>query len=392
MEIEQIIKQVDYVDDELRKDKIKIGSLEERIISLEENIPALASQIKDLTSEVSRFSTVFTRMDNFDEELLQLRVETKQYFDELERQINNVREESEKIRRAEFGAIDSSIRELRKDIEELPDINRRLEDRVEEEIRLARSIEEVRNKMEGIRRDEEEYTRTIRLLEDGRRQDAKRLTDVLGEVTAIRKRIDEQRGQIELNSVAARKLETRMNELAQLEVERRESQEAFLEKQALLQVERDRQWKEWQARFDQIEQQTIEVENNLQSIQLTHRDVKRINQTVEELTQKLDRRINEITEIQRLAEERFRQEWVSFKADDQKRWTNYTLTQDEQRNEALRQQEKISEKIIELEDVVQEISDLLQQANELAEKRLQSLRSVVHDWVSEYERLIGPSR
>ena len=43
------------------------------------------------------------------------------------------------------------------------------------------------------------------------------------------------------------------------------------------------------------------------------------------MKQRFDRRLNEITEMQRLVEERFRQEWVSFKADDQKRWTNYTL-------------------------------------------------------------------
>ena len=34
---------------------------------------------------------------------------------------------------------------------------------------------------------------------------------------------------------------------------------------------------------------------------------------------RFERRINEITEMERLTEERFRQEWVTFKADDQKR-------------------------------------------------------------------------
>jgi hypothetical protein len=53
----------------------------------------------------------------------------------------------------------------------------------------------------------------------------------------------------------------------------------------------------------------------------------------EEITQRFDRRINEITEMQRLTEDRFRQEWVSFKADDQKRWTNYSLVQEEQQRE-----------------------------------------------------------
>ena len=142
-------------------------------------------------------------------------------------------------------------------------------------------------------------------------------------------------------------------------------------------------------RFDQIENQSKDVESNLQSIELTHRDLKRTQQTVSDLSQKLERRINEITEIQRLSEERFRQEWVTFKADDQKRWTNYTLTQDEQREENQRQIERLTEKLTNLEDETQEISDLLIQVKDLSQKRLQSLRAAVHDWVSEYERSIG---
>ena len=50
----------------------------------------------------------------------------------------------------------------------------------------------------------------------------------------------------------------------------------------------------------------------------------------EEVIERFERRINEITEIQRLNDERFRQEWNSFKGDDLKRWTNYLLGQEEQ--------------------------------------------------------------
>lgn len=392
MDMEQILKQVDWLDEERRRDKTRLGSMEERVIGLEENTPLLANQMKDLSSQVNRLSAVLTRMDHFDENLLQQRVETKQYFDELERQIQKIQTEGENIRRADISDLETSITEIDKKLNNIPEIQRRIDARIEEELRLTRSIEEVRNKFEDVKRSEEEYTRTIRLLDDGRRQDTKRLTDLQGEITAVRKRTDEQRGQIELNSVATRKLETRMNDLDIVEAERREVQETFLENQALQNVEREREWKEWQTRFDQIEQQTMDVENNLQTLDVTHRDIKRTQQNVDELAQKLDRRINEITEIQRLAEERFRQEWVTFKADDQKRWTNYSLTQDEQRNESTRQLEKISGKVINLEDSLQEINDLLQQVNELSEKRLQSIRALVHEWVSEYERAIGPSR
>jgi oligopeptide/dipeptide ABC transporter ATP-binding protein len=56
--------------------------------------------------------------------------------------------------------------------------------------------------------------------------------------------------------------------------------------------------------------------------------------------------IGEITEIQRLSEELFRQEWVTFKADDQKRWTNYTLAQEEQLRETSRQFDKYNERMV----------------------------------------------
>ena len=77
----------------------------------------------------------------------------------------------------------------------------------------------------------------------------------------------------ELTSNSIRKIETRLNELSMVEVERREAQVKFLEEQALLQVERERVWKEWQARFETIDTQTADIEMNLQTLDTTHRAV-----------------------------------------------------------------------------------------------------------------------
>jgi len=392
MDIEQIIKQVDWLDEERRKDKTRLGSLEERLSAIEGNVSPLANQIKELSSDITRLSSMITRMDQYDAMLLQQRIETKQYFEELERQSKKRDDESKQIRNTEMRSLDTALAELRKELESLPEIKRSMKSRVDEEARLGRTIDEVRARLDVLRRSDEEYTRTYRMLDDGRRQDAKRMTDLQGEVAAIRKRVDEDRGRIELLTNTTKKIDTRVSEFSVVETERREVMESFLEKQALYHVERERVWKEWQARFDAIESQTASIESNLQTLDATHRAVKRSQQAVDELSQKIERRINEITEIQRLAEERFRQEWVTFKADDQKRWTNYTLTLEEQRNESLRQHEKLSEKMGHMEDTVQEIQDLLQQINEQEEKRLQSLLAMAHEWVSTYERTLGRVR
>lgn len=389
MDIEHIIKQVDWLDDERRKDKNKLSSLDERLKALEGNFPPVNQQIKELNGEITRLETQLARIDSFDETLLQIRIEHKENIDDLKKQFNRRDEEAEKIRRTELRAIDSTIAEIRKDLEQFPEIHRSIKARVEEEQRITRLIDDVRNRIDTVRRSEEEYTRQIRLLDDGRRQDSKRLTDLLGEVAATRKRVDEQRGQLELATSTIKKLDARLNEMAVVETERRETLNTFLDNQSLKEVERDRIWKEWNTRFELIESQTTEIENNLQTLDSTHRSIKRTQQAVDDLAQKAERRINEITEIQRLSEERFRQEWITFKADDQKRWTNYTLTMEEQRGESQRQQDRLDEKVTRLDDELQEIKDILYQMNELTEKRLQTLLAMTHDWVSSYERSVG---
>jgi hypothetical protein len=331
-------------------------------------------------------------MDSFDEALLQSRIETKQQMEEHEKVTRKRDEELEKARRSELRALETSLTEVRKELEQLPGIQRNLKQRVEEEVRLGRMVDEVRNRLESLRRSEEEYTRTIRLIDDGRRQDSKRLTDLTGETTALRKRSDEQAGRIELVTTSVKKQETRLNELATVEAEHRESVSNFLNTQALRDIERERLWKEWQGRFEQIESQAGDIETSLQALDATQRAVKRSQEVIDELTQKVERRISEIAEIQRLAEERFRQEWATFKADDQKRWTNYTLTMEEQRSESSRQHEKLAEKVTHIEDEIQEIQDLFQQMNEHTEKRLQALLAITHEWVSSYERTLGRAR
>jgi len=392
MELEQALKKVDWLDGERRKDKTQLASLEERVVIMEGGLAPLSQQIKDLRSEITRLGSLLGRIDQFDEAMLQQRIESKQTLDELEKDIKRREDEVEKIRRVEMRGLEESLADIRREIAVLADLKRAIQARTEEESRLGKAIDEVRLRFDSIHRGEEEYTRSLRLIEDGRRQDVKRLTDVQGEVAALRKNVDEQRGRTELTAMTLRKIETRLNELSLLEAERREEQTKFLDNQAMVQVERDRVWKEWQTRFEVIERQTATVESNLQSLEATHRNVKRSQKTLDELNALVERRLNEITEIQRLAEERFRQEWVTFKADDQKRWINYTLTQEEQRGEASRQYERLAERVVGVEDTIHEFSDLISQMGDQTEKRLQSLLAMVHEWVAAYERSIGRMR
>jgi hypothetical protein len=194
---------------------------------------------------------------------------------------------------------------------------------------------------------------------------------------------------VDLTLENVRKLELRMVELQTADNERRQTQTAFIEKQNMQQLDRDRVWKEWQGQFDEISQKATNLDLEMQAFDETNRALKRSQQSFEEITQRFDRRVNEITEMQRLAEERFRQEWNTFKADDQKRWMNYTLAQEEQQRESNRLLEKQSERLLFLEDLTQEMKDYTHQLSKDIQKRLHEILNMAHQWAEGIDQVVG---
>ncbi len=388
MDLDQLNKKIEWLDEERRKDKTTIAMLVERLTVLEGTVSGAAQDVKAIQSETSRFTTITAKTEQIQTSLSALKVELLKKIELSEKARTDAMRETEKVRLAEVDSLNKAIAELKKKLEAISEIKRALQVRQEEEFRLNRLLGETDKKISEISHGDEEYKRSLRLLEESRRQDSKRLSDLSGEVTAIRKRQDEQRGKVDLTTDSTRKLEMRVAELLAAETERRQQVNSFIEKQTLQQVERDRTWKEWQDRFSAFEKQTAAIDAQLQTLESMQRAVKRSQDSFDEITQKFERRINEITEMSRINEDRFRQEWGGFKNDDQKRWTNYSLSQEEQFREIQRQLEKYQDRLAKLEDLTQEISDLLTQVNEETQKRLQSMVAMTHSWAEEYNQIL----
>jgi chromosome segregation ATPase len=384
MDLEQLNKKIEWLDEERRKDKTTIAMLTERLTVLEGNVTSATQELKETQSETSQLMSLTGKYDKIQESVRALKVEMLKNMELAEKARVDQNREVDKSRASEIDSINKTITEIKKNMDLISEIKRTLTVRQEEEFRLNRLLSEADKKITDISHGDEESKRTMRLVEEGRRQDSKRLSDLLGEVTAIRKRQDEQRGKVDMTTDSTRKLELRVSELLNAETERRQVVNSFIEKQNLQQVERDRIWKEWQDRFATFDKQTSILETQLQTLDSMQRAVKRSQDSFEDITQKFDRRINEITEMSRINEDRFRQEWGTFKSDDQKRWTNYALSQEEQIREVLRQFEKYQERLTKLEDMTQDMNDLLTQVNEETQKRLQALVNISHSWAEEF--------
>jgi uncharacterized phage infection (PIP) family protein YhgE len=387
-DFQQIQKRIEWLDNERRNDKTVIAALQTKLDALSSENAALQKRLNDIESETTRLNALMSRLEQFDLEINNIRTEFTKQVEDLK---NAFKEDHLQTNRNQqkLNDMSSDMTKLRKvihNIEEI-DITNNLEQRQEEDIRLGRLIEELKVKINEKSHFDEEYKRSLRIIEENRQQDSKRLTDLQGEIASIRKRVDETRGKQDLVGDNVRKIDSRINDLLKAESERRESQTTFIEKINVTQVNRDRIFNEWSTRFDRIEAITNNLETQITSLENTNRSVKQSQAALDEVTQRFERRVNEITEVQRLNEDRFRQEWTTFKSDDQKRWSNYTISQDEQHREMNRSLENLGNSLSTMEDKLEVLQSTLQQLGRDEIKNMQNLLTSIRESIDDYKNI-----
>jgi chromosome segregation ATPase len=390
MEFEQLVKRIEWLDEEHRKTRAVITRLEERMAALEGNIDRVAEQLRPLPKQIAEIAGTAARLDQFDGIFAKQRDDMKQAIDEIEKRYQKRELEITKRHHEDLEPFHRAIDELRRRIEaEFPPIKHDLKARILEESRLNDAIKELKPPIDDAVRVAHEAIRTQNVFEEARRQEAKRVADLQGELTALRKRIDEIRSRTDLRDDSIKNMDNRIREMQLSESDRKAAQIAFIEQQTIAQIDRDRSYKEWKEKFDSIKVQTQAFDAQVLALEEALRKSSRAQETYNELNTKLERRISEVTEMQRLAEDRIRQEWVTFKADDQKRWTGYTLTQDEGVKDVRRLVVKLEERIPPIEDLIENIQDQVHQTTSATEQQLQELMNVAHEWLSAYERIMG---
>jgi chromosome segregation ATPase len=392
VEQEDLIKRLEWLEREHRKDHALIADLQQRLEGYDNNFSLLREQIKEVGAELAEYTSTAARVEQFETTVAQYRAEVNKALEDIEKRREKSERETETRRRNEVDNLNKSLLDLSKSLDVLEELKKGIKARQEETARLVRTLSDFEKRLAEFPLADEDIRRSVRMVDDARKQDFKRLADLQGEMIAIRKRSDEARERVDINADSIRMLDTRINELLASEAERRRAQLEFIEKQNLAQIDRERVWKEWQVRFENFVRQTSGLDAQIAQLEDTQRAVKRSQDAFEDMNTRLERRIKEITEIQRLAEDRFRQEWVTFKSDDQKRWTNYSLTQDEIQRDVRAELEKINQRVAGMDDVIQALRDTFEQTNEVTETQLQELMNWTHEWLTNYERVLGRSR
>jgi chromosome segregation ATPase len=383
MEEKQVEKRLQWLDEQRIKDSEQIQALTEKNKFLLESIEKLDRKVQDLSDEASRIAALATKIHQMDDVLSKHRNEISRQLKDVEERRSAKEQSLETLRKTDQKAYSKKLDEVRKELVRLDEFEQQIENRRQEEARINKDVSAIKIDLETFEKEQKAEKRKTITSRETLKQAGKRITKMESLSEKQNKELDAAEARIEALESNCRRLEVRANEFQASEKERFEAQKIWTESQDLRIDEFDKAWKELIQSNQAFEQRAEEIDERMIAFEETHRVLRQMESSLEEIMERLERRITEVGEMQRLAEERMKHSWGDFQSEDLQRWTTYTLTLDERWNEHNRMHSKLAAKTEDTSMTLVNVLDRLEDVETSDKRRLAELLSTIREWLTE---------
>ena len=385
MQINQIASMIEWLDEERRRDKATIVALEERLAQQLELVDQMQRRVNSVESDQSVIKQAMLPAEREREILEQTREETGKLLENAE--ARRLTAEREAARRADLQreGIMRSLREASEKVDRLDRQFANIGGLQSEGDRLTNAMRVLSQDMDDLTKQMEGPDRRLTYLEEQRRTDARRLAEIETELPEYKKSVDGILPRMSLIEDLALRNERRLQDYSGADRERREEMQQFTDQQQLLSQQRDQQIAELSRRFGLHDDELQKYIERFEVWAGAYREMKRIIDDFNRIGDRLERRINEVAEMQRLSEERFRQEWNDWRDDEQKRWKQLTLANDEVWRNHDREFEAIVRRVSSIEALTPDLRGNIERLWQLERARAELYRDRYQALLSQFD-------
>jgi len=343
MDLTQLSQMVAWLDEEHRRDREEIAKLDQRLQSLAIERQEQARRIQDLESRLASTQAQLTRFTQIEQALQQLRGEVVVMLDKQTEARVQAERESERARLSDREALSRGVAEVRKELTRIPRLEEELVTRQAEDQRLGEMLLALRQSVANVSKEIDDRTRSLPYMIEQRAQDNKRIAQLQGEHVDLIKRTELIGTRMPPVEERVQRLERELQKIQPIPEALRQEQQVFIEAQKLGEVERGRQMTVWEQEF--VDQRTL-IEKQavrLREFEARHEAVGRTLKALEEFQAQVVHSQKQVSELQRLAEERQRKELAEWQGENEQRWKKETLRWDY----TIQEQQKVNQKVIE---------------------------------------------
>lgn len=379
MDLEKALQKISDLESEIVVLKKALTTQTSRTNNLDEKVNSFLSTSRDQKKELERIGNSVNNLNSFDATIAKMRIEFSKKMEETEKSILADEKMRDNLRRDEIKAINLALEKNKQDL--LKDIEQKLKMQLDETNRLVQKYKEVESSVERKLHEDEGTKGSLAGLASEFGQYKKKLESISTDVEIYKKYQGEIREKQDAILTSIRNNDARIDEIVNSEAERKQTFLNYIEQNTINQRDRERMWQDWQQQFDESIKQIYRLLPELQNQQL---ELNKSKSAFDEITQRFDRRINEITELYRMLDEKFRQEWNTYRTDSDKKWSNVSIAFEEKQSGISEQIDKIKERLLTVEDSTHEMQEVLILMSKEIQKGMQGLMNMVNGWMDAF--------
>jgi len=343
MDLGQLSQMTTWLDEEHRRSKAELIQLQQMVSNEGNELQDQARTLKDLEGRVAGMQTHLLKASHLQAAMQQLREEVVHLLAQADDRRQQEAREAEQLRAIERDNISRALNEIRRDMQRLPRVEEEVNLRKAEQQRVGESVLVIQQNLNALTKGVENKLRSIPFLEDGRQQDAKRIAQLQQESLEALKRIEQQGSRLQMLEDAVQRQERDSGEMKELVSQLRTSQRESIEKQLLETEHFKRQMAEWDERVVFFDKKFTDFAARMEQFSSSFREDRQVVESVERFQEGIKREQAQVTELQRLAEERQRRQLEEWQEENEKRWRKELLRWEHQWGEQAKRNGQITE-------------------------------------------------
>lgn len=375
MELEstQSAQLIKWLEEERRKDKAQISVLQERIIGQENSLAELTRRLQELETSLKASQTSLLRIQQIERMMDEYKTDLLAVIDRHDDERKKAERETERVRSIELEGLTRQWGDVRNELPRFGKIEEDLVGRRAEEKRLSDSVRQLQVQVESVAQRIDGATRGIPYLEEGRRQDTRRIAAVEQEVVNHLKKIDAAIGKIQVLEDAISKLPPKFEPL----IARLAEQDKAIENIKISGFQVQQQIKLSEADLARFRSQMGEFSDVAGKVRDQAQYNDRARAELQSFEETLRQRTSEVVEVQRLHEERIKRMIEEAGTAEEKRWSAQQAKLAEQWPEHNRLHAKQEERFIALESIPKPITESIDDLRAEYQKLVKALFDAV---------------
>jgi chromosome segregation ATPase len=389
MDLAEVRNLVKWIDEQQRKSRQELAALQQQYANQGKEMSSLTKRVKELESQYSTTQAQIARLAQVDDQMDQLRGEIVHLIEGADDRRVKSDKELERLRQVEYDAHSRALAEIKETLSSVPRLHEGMEQRRAEDERLSSLIGTLSNQLPVIEARLDERVRDVTFLEEAQRQESRRIAEVHQETIELQKRADSLQAKDLVLEDVLRRDEARLEQLQQSEVERQQTVERFLEQGRLADQRRKQELAQWAEKLEEFEELMAGYAKQWRLFEEQHRLSRESTTALQELKQRLEKRQNEMSELQRVEAERMRQQWTEFLGEVDRRHKQQEVERDQWSKEQQRQRDDYLEQFRAMQGQLDKASADIKTLFELQLKYADAFRQMTRIWLEGYESTVA---